>query len=103
MGRPIIAVIAVAITGGALLGCSDAHSGRDRAAKRRPTVATTTTTPVGQPAPGASGQPVTFAFAGDVHFVDQLADKVNANPTQVLAPIAPVLSGADFAMVNLET
>jgi poly-gamma-glutamate synthesis protein (capsule biosynthesis protein) len=104
MRRAIIAVIAsLAVTGGALFGCSDAHSGRDRAAKRRPAAAATTTTPVGQPAPGASGQPVTFAFAGDVHFVDQLADKVNANPTQVLAPIAPVLSGADFAMVNLET
>jgi poly-gamma-glutamate capsule biosynthesis protein CapA/YwtB (metallophosphatase superfamily) len=63
-----------------------------------------------------SGQSVTFAFAGDTQFVDQLdneagaissgtplADQLKADPTHVLAPIAPVLSGADLAMVNLET
>jgi len=59
---------------------------------------------------------VTFAFAGDTQFVDQtdneggavssgvaLADQLKADPTHVLAPVAPVLSGADLAMVNLET
>ncbi|GMU80006.1 MAG: poly-gamma-glutamate biosynthesis protein [Acidimicrobiia bacterium] len=67
--------------------------------------------------PRGSGEPVTFAFAGDVHFADQqltepgtvstgepvLADQVEADPRGVLAPIAPVLTGADLAMVNLET
>lgn len=67
--------------------------------------------------PLGSGQQVTFAFAGDTHFVDQwdtegganyagvpvLAQQLMADPTQVLAPIAPVLSRADLAMVNLET
>jgi poly-gamma-glutamate synthesis protein (capsule biosynthesis protein) len=76
-----------------------------------------------EPNPGAprgprgSGQTVTFAFAGDVHFVDLqdteagaistgvpvLADRLKADPTAVLAPIAGVLSAADLAMVNLET
>ncbi len=60
---------------------------------------------------------MTFAFGGDVHFPDQwdteggavytgvpvLADRLRADPTSVLAPIAPVLMGADLAMVNLET
>jgi poly-gamma-glutamate synthesis protein (capsule biosynthesis protein) len=60
---------------------------------------------------------VTFAFAGDVHFVDQwdtegganytgipvLAERVRADPTTLLAPIAPVFSHADLTMVNLET
>src|SRR5439155_240094 len=32
-----------------------------------------------------------------------LAEQLRADPTHVLAPIAPVLSGADLAMVNLET
>jgi poly-gamma-glutamate synthesis protein (capsule biosynthesis protein) len=32
-----------------------------------------------------------------------LADQLRADPTRVLAPIAPVLSAADLAMVNLET
>jgi poly-gamma-glutamate synthesis protein (capsule biosynthesis protein) len=66
--------------------------------------------------PRGSGQPVTFAFAGDVHFVDEindeggarpgartLAEQLDADPQHVLAPIAPVLSGADIAVVNLET
>ena len=67
--------------------------------------------------PRGSGQPVTFAFAGDVHFPDEiddeggapppgaktLAEQLAADPKHVLAPIAPVLSGADLAMVNLET
>jgi Bacterial capsule synthesis protein PGA_cap len=75
---------------------------------------TTTTQPRG---PLGSGRPVTFAFAGDTHFVGQwdteggadysgipvLADQLRADPTGVLAPIAPVLSAADLAMVNLET
>ena len=67
--------------------------------------------------PRGSGQAVTFAFAGDVQFPDVqdtdpgvtstglpvLADQLMADPTGVLAPITPVLSGADIAMVNLET
>jgi poly-gamma-glutamate synthesis protein (capsule biosynthesis protein) len=72
---------------------------------------------VGPRGPRGSGQTVTFAFGGDVHFPDQwdteggavytgipvLANQLRADPTKVLAPIAPVLSGADLAMVNLET
>src|SRR6202022_3109852 len=72
---------------------------------------------VGPRWPRGSGQTVTFAFAGDVHFPNQwdteggagytgapvLADRVKADPTNVLAPIRPVLAGADLAMVNLET
>jgi poly-gamma-glutamate synthesis protein (capsule biosynthesis protein) len=78
----------------------------------------TTTTNVGEArGPLGNGQQVTFAFAGDTHFVDQwdtegganyagvpvLADQLRADPIRVLAPIAPVLSRADLAMVNLET
>jgi len=103
MRRVAIAVVALFAVGGALVACSDSRAARDRASERRRPAATTTTTPTGEPAPGASGQPITFAFAGDVHFVDELAGKVNADPTRLLAPIAPVLSGADLAMVNLET
>jgi poly-gamma-glutamate synthesis protein (capsule biosynthesis protein) len=78
---------------------------------------TTTTIVVGPRGPLGSGQPVTFAFAGDVHFPDQwdteggavytgvpvLADQLRSNPTTLLAPIASVLRSADLAMVNLET
>ncbi|MDQ1430234.1 MAG: hypothetical protein QOF40_836 [Actinomycetota bacterium] len=75
--------------------------------------ATTTAAPRGE---RGSGQTVTFAFAGDVHFPDTLdtdpgdvssgtplAEQLTADPKHVLDPIAPVLSGVDLAMVNLET
>jgi poly-gamma-glutamate synthesis protein (capsule biosynthesis protein) len=83
----------------------------------RPAPESSTSTTVGARGPLGSGQPVTLAFAGDTHFVDQwdteggavytgvpvLAEQLAADPTHVLAPIAPVLSRADLAMVNLET
>jgi len=50
-----------------------------------------------------SGNPVTFAFGGDVHFEGVLATKLAASPSTMLAPIAPVLRRADLAVVNLET
>jgi poly-gamma-glutamate capsule biosynthesis protein CapA/YwtB (metallophosphatase superfamily) len=63
------------------------------------TVARTTTT-IGR---RGSGEPVTLAFAGDVHFEGVLRGKLAADPSSVLAPIAPVLSGADLTVANLET
>jgi poly-gamma-glutamate synthesis protein (capsule biosynthesis protein) len=67
--------------------------------------------------PLGSGQTVTFAFAGDTHFVDHwdteggadyagvpvLSEQLMSDPTHLLAPIASVLSMADLAMLNLET
>jgi poly-gamma-glutamate synthesis protein (capsule biosynthesis protein) len=50
-----------------------------------------------------SGQPVTFAFAGDIHFEGVLRGKLAANPGGVLAPITPVLASADLTIANLET
>lgn len=47
--------------------------------------------------------PVTFAFGGDVHFEGVLRDALADDPATVLEDIAPSLSGADLAMVNLET
>lgn len=63
------------------------------------TVAPTTTTR----GPLGSGQPVSFAFGGDVHFEGGLRNRLLANPESVLEPIAPVLSAHDVAVVNLET
>ena len=50
-----------------------------------------------------SGKPVTLAFAGDVHFESYLRPLLDADPATMLADIAPVLSSADIAVVNLET
>ena len=79
-----------------------------------PSTSATTTVPAVRGARG-DGEAVTFAFAGDVNFPDEwdteggpapnaptLAKQVNADPAHVLAPVAPVLSKADLAMVNLE-
>jgi poly-gamma-glutamate synthesis protein (capsule biosynthesis protein) len=44
---------------------------------------------------------VTLAFAGDTNFQNQLG-AVRSSPGSVLSPIAPVLSAADVAMLNLE-
>jgi len=50
-----------------------------------------------------SGKAVELAFAGDVHFESPIAEELSANPRDVLHSIRPVLSGADLAIVNLET
>ncbi len=50
-----------------------------------------------------SGQQVTFLFAGDTQFEGSAASQLEADPSGVLAPMAPVMSQADITMVNLET
>ena len=70
------------------------------ASKPAPTSTTTTTEP--RRSRTGSGKPVTIAFAGDSSF-EGLAGAVTANPTGLLSGIAPLLSGADVTLVNLET
>jgi len=50
-----------------------------------------------------TGEPVTLAFGGDVHFEGALESRLAADPSTTLGPIAGVLRRADLAMVNLET
>lgn len=53
-----------------------------------------------------NGQPVSFAFGGDVHFPagTNLGDRLAADPTDALGPTVPeLLSGVDISMVNLES
>ncbi|MFM7552669.1 MAG: CapA family protein [Actinomycetota bacterium] len=49
-----------------------------------------------------SGQPVTFAFGGDVMFEEPIRSYLD-EPASVFAPVALILRRADIAMVNLET
>jgi hypothetical protein len=70
----------------------------DTRAPAEPDPTTTTTRPR-----RGSGQPVTFVFGGDVHFEGGLRSKLDSDPAGLLAPIAPELSAADIAMVNVET
>jgi poly-gamma-glutamate capsule biosynthesis protein CapA/YwtB (metallophosphatase superfamily) len=52
---------------------------------------------------GPQGKPVVLAFGGDVHFEGALASQLATDAQHALAPITPVLSDADIAVVNLET
>ena len=47
-------------------------------------------------------RPVTLAFAGDVHFENQLADRLG-DADATLGPLSQQLRNADVAMVNLES
>ena len=50
-----------------------------------------------------NGEQVTFLFAGDTQFEGSAANRLAADPSTVLAPMAPVMAQADITMVNLET
>jgi poly-gamma-glutamate capsule biosynthesis protein CapA/YwtB (metallophosphatase superfamily) len=50
-----------------------------------------------------TGEPVTIAFGGDVHFEGAVAARLASDPATTFGPIAGVLRRADLAMVNLET
>jgi poly-gamma-glutamate synthesis protein (capsule biosynthesis protein) len=50
-----------------------------------------------------TGEPVTLAFGGDVHFEGEIAGHLEADPASVFGPISETLSAADLAVVNLET
>jgi hypothetical protein len=79
---------------------SDGSSSPSSSAPTTPSTQPTTTTTRGR---RGSGQPVTFAFGGDVHFEGDLRSKLDADAAGMLGPIAPELQAADVAMVNLET
>jgi len=50
-----------------------------------------------------TGEPVTLALAGDVHFEGSVRSRLLADPDTALDPVARLLRRADLAMVNLET
>jgi poly-gamma-glutamate synthesis protein (capsule biosynthesis protein) len=79
---------------------TDASSGTSSS---RPTSTTTTVPPTTTTNPLGSGRAVRIAFGGDTHFEGMLSDSLAADPAGLLAPVAPILSGADLAVVNLET
>jgi hypothetical protein len=115
--RTLVAIVVAAVlvggvaAAGAVLRDSDAErvGARERHATVRAsttTLAATTTTiapTTTTRGPLGSGQPVSFAFGGDVHFEGGLRSKLLAGPDTVLDPIAPVLEAADVAIVNLES
>jgi poly-gamma-glutamate capsule biosynthesis protein CapA/YwtB (metallophosphatase superfamily) len=63
---------------------------------------TTASAPARDPVLG-NGQTVTIAFGGDTNFDGSNAARVVSDPSSILAGVAPALSGADLAVVNMET
>lgn len=96
----VAATVAVAAGGDSDEPAEPGGSGRTAAGTGPSTRAPTTTTT--RPRRG-SGVPVTLAFGGDTHFEGTLRSQLEDNPGGMFAPVAGVLSGADVAMVNLET
>ena len=119
MDRRLATVLAGALGIGAVLAVTPLVAGRDRAASTPPpsgpptanstpgpsgdgSTSTAPTAPTTTAPRTGSGQPVTFAFGGDVHFEGNLRWRLS-DPGRALAGVAPLLASADVAMVNLET
>jgi poly-gamma-glutamate synthesis protein (capsule biosynthesis protein) len=100
-GPPAI-LLAAFLVGAVVLGTGQRPDRPDDATPRPSAVAagaTTTTTPA---APDPKPE-ITLALAGDTYFQGVLADRLSADPGTVLEGVAPVLSAADLAVLNLET
>lgn len=105
------ALVVLALVGAIALvwwGGSEGEAAAPSPTSGRPTTAPpppTTTIPTAPPRDPilGNGNPVVFAFGGDVHFEGMIRSKLAADPASVLAGVAPVFAEADVAMVNLET
>jgi len=72
------------------------------------TATTTTTTAVLandplSPAWRGSGQPVTMAFGGDIHFEGELAARLQNDPATALAGVSTLVQGSQIAMANFDS
>jgi poly-gamma-glutamate capsule biosynthesis protein CapA/YwtB (metallophosphatase superfamily) len=101
----LAALLLAACHGGDDAGQATRATQTTRAAKSTATTAaaTTTTRPATAGTREPTGEPVTIAFGGDVHFEGAIGSRLAANPATTLGPIASVLRRADLAVVNLET
>jgi poly-gamma-glutamate synthesis protein (capsule biosynthesis protein) len=89
---------------GTVAACDGSASTGPEASPTRAENSPTDSPPPPTPArtPTAEPGPITIAFAGDVHFENQLRPRLD-DPATALAPIAQQLSAADLTVVNLET
>ena len=105
------ALVALALMAGTAAACAGSGGGDSASAppgsdlpdatKPPDTPQPTSTEPAAESL--GSGNQVTFAFGGDVHFEKELRTLLDRDPSTVLAPQQAVLARADIAMVNLET
>jgi poly-gamma-glutamate synthesis protein (capsule biosynthesis protein) len=103
MGSRLRALAALVILG-TVAACDGSASPGPEASPARAENSPTDSPPPPTPTstPTAEPGPITIAFAGDVHFENQLRPRLD-DPATALAPIAPQLSAADLTVVNLET
>lgn len=99
-----VAVPVWAATGG-VEGDGGDGGGGEPAASSATSATTTTTAPSTTTTadPLGSGQPVTFAFGGDVHFESTIEERLVTDPSLVLNLVGPVVAQADLTVVNVET
>ena len=110
--RRLTAVATIALAGLGIAAVAT-RGPDDRSASPTPTVPASQTPTPAAPKPVrtpqstrgrlGSGNPVTLAFGGDIHFESPIRERLAASPASVLAPVAPILRAADIAVVNLET
>src|SRR5262245_26260858 len=84
----------------ALAGCDGGQ--RHGAAAATPSAASAAAEPATSAPASPPATDITFAFAGDVHFMERTALLLK-NPATAFGPIASVLSSTDLTIVNLET
>jgi len=97
-----VSAATAALVGLALAATACGGGGSQAQGDTRPQVSPSAGTTGPQTPAEPAKQPITLAFAGDVHFEGHLRARLN-NPRTALGPIASTLRRADFTMVNLET
>src|ERR671919_335498 len=99
-----LGALAALVTLSAVAACDGSASTGPEASPTRAESTPTDSPPPSTPTrtPTAEPGPITIAFAGDVHFENQLRTRLE-DPATALTPIAPQLSAADLTVVNLET
>lgn len=109
-----VGALAIALAGTVLLVACAVPYGEDKPAPS-PSAATARSTATGSATPTTAGtgtaagprrptgQPVTIAFGGDIHFAGSSGQHLAADPATAVGPMTATLSAADLAVANLET
>jgi poly-gamma-glutamate capsule biosynthesis protein CapA/YwtB (metallophosphatase superfamily) len=97
--RRLVRLIAALAFAGCSVGPGPGDTAGEQATSGAPSQ--TSAPPSATSSPPPEG-PVTLSFAGDVHTAGRLTERFH-QPETALAQVAPLLSGADLTVVNLET
>ncbi|MGN6606422.1 MAG: CapA family protein [Jatrophihabitans sp.] len=107
MSRRAVALVVAAVA--LCVGCTSGSTPFARTTAgatpdgRSTTVSAPSSSTSGSVAPPTEQGRFTMAFAGDVHFMDQVGERLARDPATVFGADAAMLRGADLTMVNLET